>query len=157
MRIICSLSIVTILLTGCGSHADVAPSQNSSLNAVSPSTSSHQGGAMQQALDSWLKEEWTPATKDVPTLTTTQAHDGTVITTKTEASQVTITKTAPDGTVTTTTEAVTVESEDNAPFTLQKYADKWKVYNENKAKMKEGKEQEPSHADSLKNLPVIGK
>lgn len=133
MRIICSLSIVTILLTGCGGHADISPSQNSALNAVSPSTSSHQGGAMQQALDSWLKEEWTPATQNVPARITSS-----------------------DGAKTATEEVVTSKNEEQTPFTLQTLADKWKVYNENKAKMKEGKPQEPSHADSLKALPVIG-
>lgn len=135
MRIICSLSIVTILLTGCGSHAEVSPSQNCSLNAVSPSTSSHQSGAMQQALDNWLKEEWIPATNTTPIVTTIKNEDDTV---------------------TTTTQPVTSESEKEEPFTLQRLADKWKVYHENKAKMKEGKPQEPSHAESLKAIPVIG-
>ena len=92
---------------------------------------------MQRSLDGWLKEEWTPMTKTVPVETKT---------------------TAPDGTVVTTTTMVEVpEPEDNDPFTLQKYADKWKVYHENKAKMMEGKPKEPSNIDFVNSLPVIGK
>jgi hypothetical protein len=92
---------------------------------------------MQRSLDVWLKEEWTPMTKTVP------------IETKT---------TAPDGTVETTTTMVEVpEPKDTEPFTLQKYADKWKVYRENKAKMNEGKTKEPSHIEMMGTLPVVGK
>jgi hypothetical protein len=134
------LSVVAslLILTGCANREGVAPSQNSSLHSVSPSTTAvSEGGAMQRSLDSWLKEEWTPMTKTVPVATKT---------------------TAPDGTVVTTTTMVEVpEVEDNEPFTLQKYADKWKVYHESKAKMMEGKPKEPSNIDLMNSLPVIGK
>ena len=127
-----------IILTGCANREGVAPSKNSTLHSVSPSTTAvSEGGAMQRSLDSWLKEEWTPMTKTVPVETKT---------------------TAPDGTVVTTTTMVEVpEPEDNDPFTLQKYADKWKVYHENKAKMMEGKPKEPSHIEMMGTLPVVGK
>jgi len=127
-----------LLLCGCANREGVAPSQNSSLHSVSPSTTAVSGGgAMQRSLDSWLKEEWTPMTKTVPVETKT---------------------TAPDGTVVTTTKMVEVpEPEENEPFTLQKYADKWKVYHESKAKMMEGKPKEPSHIEMMGTLPVVGK
>lgn len=92
---------------------------------------------MQRSLDGWLKEEWSPMTKTAPVTTTT---------------------TMPDGKVVTETKMVSVpEPVDNEPFTLQKYADKWKVYHENKAKMMEGKPKEPSNIDLVNSLPVIGK
>ncbi len=128
----------TLLLVGCANKEGVAPSQNSSLHAVSPSTTAtSEGGAMQRSLDSWLKEEWSPMTKTAPVTTTT---------------------TMPDGKVVTEIKMVEVpEPVDNEPFTLQKYADKWKVYHENKAKMMEGKPKEPSNIDLVNSLPVIGK
>lgn len=112
-----------------------------------------------------------------PTVNTKQQSDGTVITTKTEptkmsvttqtsdgktvqkmtnATQITTTMKAPDGTVTTKTEVVPLD-EDNTPFTLQKYADKWKSYLEKKEKMNEGKPKEPSHIEKINGMPVIGK
>lgn len=110
---------------------------------------------MQRSLDAWLKEEWTPLT--TPTVTTTTAPDGTVTTVKTDAKEVTTTVASPDGKTVTTTAPAAPEPEDNTPFTLQKYADKWKVYHENKAKMNEGKPQEPSHVEMMSTLPVVGK
>ncbi|MDD2780806.1 hypothetical protein [Sulfuricurvum sp.] len=127
-----------LLLSGCANREGVAPSQNASLHAVSPSTTAtSEAGSMQRSLDGWLKEEWTPMTKTATVTTTT---------------------TMPDGKVITETKMVEVpEPVDTEPFTLQKYADKWKVYHENKAKMMEGKPKEPSNVDLVNSLPVIGK
>ena len=131
-------AVSALLLSGCANREGVAPSQNPSLHAVSPSTTAaSEGGSMQRSLDSWLKEEWSPMTKTAPVTTTT---------------------TMPDGKVVTETKMVTLpEPEDNEPFTLQKYADKWKVYHDNKEKMNEGKPKEPSNVDLMNSLPVIGK
>lgn len=155
-----SLALISViaLASGCANREGVAPSQNTSLNAVSPSgTATSQGGAMQRSLDSWLKEEWTPIT--APTVTTKTAPDGTTIQTKTDATQIVTTTTAPDGKVVTTTAAVSAVAQpaDETPFTLQKYADKWKVYHENKAKMNEGKPKEVSNVQKMESMPVIGK
>ena len=173
------LSITLLILSGCAANkTGVTPSQNSNLQAISPSTTAaSEGGAMQRSLDNWLKEEWNPLMASEPTENTKRQSDGTIITTKTEpttmsvtaqtadgkniekmtnATQITTTTQAPDGSVTTKTEIVPLD-EDNTPFTLQKYVDKWKVYHENKAKMNEGKPKEPSHIEKMKSLPVIGK
>ncbi len=131
-----SLAFVSslILITGCANHEGVAPSQNSSLQTISPSTTAvAEGGSMQRSLDTWLKEEWAPITQSKP-MTTTRT---------------------PDGKITTT--AKTIEGDDKASFTLQKYVDKWKVYNENKEKMNAGKPEEISNAQKLQSMPVIGK
>ena len=153
------LSLSLLAFGGCAANTvGVTPSQNTHLQTVSPSTTAaSQGGAMQRSLDSWLKEEWNPMTSSTPSVTTTKAADGTVITTKTEATQIVTTKTGPNGTVVTTTKPIAQAPEDNTPFTLQKYADKWKEYNAKKAKMKESQPQEPSNIEKMANLPVIGK
>lgn len=150
-------TLSTLILSGCAANTTgVTPSQNNNLQAVSPSdTAVSEKGAMQRALDNWLKEEWTPLTET--TIKTTTATDGTVTQIKTETTQVVTTTTAPDGKVVTTTKHVASEPVDETPFTLQKYADKWKKYHENEAKLKEGKPKESSHIDYLDRMPAIGK
>lgn len=147
------------LISGCAANRmGVTPSQNTTLQAVSPSkTAASEGGVMQHGLDSWLKDEWSPMTKSAPVVTTKTTPDGSVVVTKTEETQVITTTTAPDGKVLTTTTPIAPEPESEEPFTLQKYADKWKLYNDNKAKMNEGKPKEPSHIESMQNMPAIGK
>lgn len=133
-----SATAALLLISGCANREGVAPSQNKSLQTISPSTTAvSEGGGMQRSLDAWLKEEWTPMTKTVPVETKTTKPDGTV--------------------VTTTTMVAVPEPEDTEPFTLQKYADKWKVYHENKVKMNEGKPKEASHVEMVGTLPVVGK
>lgn len=171
--IVLSFPLALLLLSGCANREGVAPSKNPSLQAISPSTTATaEGGAMQRSLDAWLKEEWAPLTE--PSVQTTKAADGTITQTKVEiipaatattdgkistmsATQVTTTTvTTPDGKVTTSTTSV-AEPIDDTPFTLQKYADKWKVYHENKEKMNVGKPKEPSHLEMMQSMPVIGK
>ena len=135
MYIKLSLIISSLLLVGCATNTTVSPSQNSSLNAVSPNTAAvSKGGAMQNSLDSWLKEDWVPTTTEATTSSSVSKGASSV----------------PSPTDTT---VVT----DEKPFTLQNYADKWKVYHENKEKMNEGKPKEASHIETLQNMPVIGK
>lgn len=86
----------------------------------------------------------------------TQTPEGKVVETTAKATEITTTTQAVDGTVTTKTEIVPLD-EDNTPFTLQKYVDRWKTYHEAKAKMNEGKPKEPSHVEMMKSLPVVGK
>jgi len=86
----------------------------------------------------------------------TQTSDGKTIEKVTNATQITTTTKAPDGTVTTKTEIVPLD-EGNTPFTLQQYVDKWNVYNKNKEKMKEGQPQEPANWEKLQKLPGLGK
>jgi hypothetical protein len=137
MRLQLSLIISTFLFAGCATSTTGAPSQNSSLNAISPNTAAaSKGGAMQSSLDSWLKEDWIPNSKVTAATTSSSVPQGT-----------------PSASNTTDTTVVT----DEKPFTLQSYADKWKVYHENKEKMNEGKPKEASHIETLQKMPVIGK
>ena len=137
MRLQLSLIISSLLVVGCATNATVAPSQNSSLNAVSPNTATaSKGGAMQNSLDSWLKEDWIPNSKAKITTTSSSTSEG-------------------SSTASASTDTTVVT--DEKPFKLQDYADKWKVYHENKEKMNEGKPKEASHIETLQNMPVIGK
>lgn len=137
MRLQLSLLISSLLLVGCATNATVSPSQNSSLNAVSPNTSAaSQGGVMQRSLDTWLKEDWIPNTTAGASATSSSTPDG--------------------GSATSASKDTTIVT-DEKPFTLQSYADKWKVYHENKEKMNEGKPKEPSHIETVQSMPVIGK
>lgn len=102
---------------------------------------------MQRSLDSWLKEEWTP-------LTATPAPKNVAkpsVAAESNAVQ-------PSAAQSETAAAVTpAEPKDETPFTLQKYADKWKLYHENQAKMNEGKPKEPSNIEKIESMPIIGK
>jgi hypothetical protein len=137
MRLSSLLFLSSLLLVGCTSHSGVSPSQNSSLSSVSPSaTATSQGGLMQESLNAWLKEDW------IPNTTTNAAQ-----TPKTTSNGSAPAAASIDPTVIT----------DEKPFTLQSYADKWKVYHENKEKINAGKPKEASHIDAVNALPVIGK
>jgi outer membrane PBP1 activator LpoA protein len=134
MRISLSIIIAAFILAGCATNATVSPSQNPSLQAVSPNTAADsQGGAMQRSLDTWLKEEWTPLTAPAAT------------------------RPKEDATQRVEVDSTASKAEDEKPFTLQSFADKWKVYHENEAKMKEGKPKEASYIDAVNALPAIGK
>ncbi len=126
------------ILSGCANREGVSPSQNASLQTISPSNSASEGGAMQRSLDAWLKEEWTPLTA------TPQNPEPKTVSESTPAASATPVPSA-------------AVSQDDEPFTLQKYADKWKVYHENKARMNEGKPKEPSHTEMMNTLPAVGK
>lgn len=179
MRHSLSLSIAALIIGGCAANnMGVTPSKNTALNAFAPSSNATaKGGMMQRSLDNWLKEEWNPIMATEPTETMLKQKDGTVITTKTEptkmtvstqtpdgktiektanATQITTTTKAPDGTITTKTEVVPLD-EDNTPFTLQKYVDKWNVYLQKQEKLKEGQPKEPANWEKLQKLPGIGK
>ncbi|MCX6073966.1 MAG: hypothetical protein NTY39_06565 [Campylobacterales bacterium] len=127
------LSLTFLVFGGCAANTvGVTPSNNSALHTVSPSsTSVSKGGAMQKGLDGWLKEEWTPRSEpssSTPLIQKSTAHENTKI-----------------------------QEEKNESFTLQHYADKWKMYHNNQEKMNEGKAKEPSAIEKLEKLPVIGK
>jgi len=128
-RFYSSLTLIALmtLASGCANQEGVAPSQNSSLNTVSPSgTAISEGGSMQRSLDTWLKEEWAPLTT-VPSQKEEQSIQS------------------------------AAQEEGNASFGLQKYADKWKAYHEKKDKMNEGKPKEASNIEKIQSMPVIGK
>lgn len=166
------------IFSGCGGkYEGVSPSQNEALQAISPSaTAASSGGFMQKSLDNWLKESWEPIMAEQPTQKDELKEDGTKIVTKTEpttidvqtkapsgevvtkkanATLITTTTIKPSGESSTTTQTVVVE--DDEPFTLQKYVDRWNEYLQKKEKLNEGKPKEPSNVSKLESMPVIGK
>ncbi|OHE00044.1 MAG: hypothetical protein A2W82_05580 [Sulfurimonas sp. RIFCSPLOWO2_12_36_12] len=51
---------VAIMLNSCSQVDGANPSQNKALNSVSGKKEKEQSGFMQQSLDNWVKEDWTP-------------------------------------------------------------------------------------------------
>lgn len=169
-----ALSASILLISGCGKYEGVSPTNNIALNAISPSNATNENGYMQKALDGWLKESWDPIMADQPTQNTKTSDDGTKVTTKTEpttkevelkgqngemikktvpATLITTTVVKPSGETKTVTETVLVEN--NEPFTLQKYVDRWDEYLKRKKAL--GIESAPSHYEKMNSMPVIGK
>jgi len=124
-------STLVLLLASCGSSAPLAPSQNDALNKISNSKGKEKSSYMQQGLDSWLEEEWKPIVEQ-----NVEIQDKYMQKVESTKSQV---------------EEKYVEKK-NKTFTLQEYADKANAYNK-----REKKKLEESHAEKLKEMPVIGK
>lgn len=149
MHLQCTLILSSLLLVGCATNATVPPSQNSSLNTVSPNTAAaSKGGAMQSSLDSWLKEDWMP---NSVTPSSSDSIRGSISNEELDS------RLHGNDKKEITTNSVASKPANEKPFTLQGYADKWKAYHENKEKMNEGKPKEASHIDAVNALPVIGK
>ncbi len=55
-----SISLSFLLCTACSTSGEVSPSQNSALNSISNSSAKSDKGVIQNMLDNFLKEEWTP-------------------------------------------------------------------------------------------------
>jgi len=49
-----------VFLNSCSQVDGANPSQNKALNTLAGKTKKTKSGYMQQALDSWIKDEWTP-------------------------------------------------------------------------------------------------
>jgi hypothetical protein len=123
--------VSALFLFGCSAHSEAgAPSENSSLNAISPTqVDKPKPGYMQQAYDKWEKDEWAPNTKKAE-------------------------KQASDTNATVeNNQSLSKESNASDTFKLQNYVNKWKLYHENTEK---NESDTPSNTDKLNTLPVIG-
>jgi len=60
MKHIILITSALILLTACHKIDGVNPAQNKALNTISGIKEKKQSGYMQQALDNWIKNDWTP-------------------------------------------------------------------------------------------------
>lgn len=105
-----------------------APSQNPQLNAISPSGTAKKEGLMQNSLDSWLENDWEPTQEKLDKKE--KAHSS--------ASAKPLEHNA---------------TQEEDPFKMQTYVDKWKRYN----KEKENEPKSPSHVEKINALPAIGK
>ena len=61
MKQIILITSTVIMFTACQQIDGANPSQNKALNTVSGKTEKAKSGYMQQALDKWLKEDWSPS------------------------------------------------------------------------------------------------
>ena len=57
-KILISLSLLFII--GCSTKAEISPSENSALNNISNSGKKEKKGFLQNSLDSFIEEDWTP-------------------------------------------------------------------------------------------------
>lgn len=64
-----------ILLTSCSKVDGANPSQNKALNAVAGKQEKEQSGFMQQALDNWVKEDWTPTVEKNETIKKSNSNE----------------------------------------------------------------------------------
>jgi hypothetical protein len=105
------------------------PSQNPQLNAISPSgTSKKSEGFMQNSLDTWLQNDWEPTQEKLDS-------EEKVLSTSIEKP------------------LELNATQEESPFKLQTYVDKWKRYNKEREKAPKS----PSHVEKINALPAIGK
>mgnify|MGYP006899552949 FL=1 len=124
------------LIIGCSTLSSSAPSQNGALNSISSSNGKTKDGLMQNMMDSWFSNEWTPTiSKDKDIQKKYMRKDG---------STKTVYK---DG-----KEEIHYVEKDDKPFTLQEYVDKASAY-----RKANPNDYENSNVKKLESMPVIGK
>ena len=142
------------MFNACSQVDGANPSQNEALNKVS-GTKTKKPGAMQNALDNWLKNEWNPSTSDsdTPTADTkvkvVENEDGSAKLVKIESGETL--KEISKEEVTRQKEVKSKYQDDDRPFTLQEYVDKAAVYNASHPT-----DDSNSHVKKMNTLPVIG-
>ena len=125
----------TALMLGCSMLSSSAPAHNDALNSISSSGKTHTGH-MQEIMDSWFKNDWTPTiSKDKDIQKKYMRKDG---------STKTVYK---DG-----HEEVHYVDRDDKPFTLQEYVDKASAY-----RKAHPNDYEHSNVKKLESMPIIGK
>ena len=111
------------------------PSQNSALNAISPSSTAQDKHSeyryMQKSTNTWIEKEWEPIT---------ESNTSTVQKTKNNSDESNITQT-----------------QENNATGLQYYVDKAGIYLENKKKNDANRTKAPSHTEKINAMPGIGK
>ena len=118
------------MFTACHPEEEIQPSQNQVLNSISKSSAKTDKGSMQNTLDNWLAQEWTPTisqNKDIQ-----KKYMKKVIDEKTGKEKL-------------------VEDK-NRNFTLQEFVDKRVAYNKVHPTDENG-----SNVHKLELMPVIGK
>ena len=115
MIIVTTLALLS--MSACSTTEVGNPSQNDALNSVTTSGKNQKTGAIQNSLNNWLKDDWTPSIeKD---------------------------------------EEIQKKYKDkNRDFTLQEYVDKSEVYVKDKNTTLYNEEN--SHSEKMKSMPVIG-
>lgn len=145
-----------ILLASCSKVDGANPSQNKALKSVSGKKEKEQSGFMQQKLDKWLSEEWSPVvagTKPPTGDTAVKIIENENGTAKlVEVKTGTILKEMTKEEVKKQKEAQEKYSDEDRNFTLQEYIDKMAVYNSTHTSY-----EEESHTQKVNSMPIIGK
>lgn len=144
-----------LLLVSCAKVDGANPSQNQALNAVSGKKESDKNGFMQQKLDRWLKEEWSPIVEGTTppngetSVKIVPKENGTseLIDVKTGA----ILKKMDKEETKREQELQAKYQDDGRPFTLQEYIDKMERYNS-----RVSSDEKNSHVNKIDAMPVIG-
>ncbi|WP_304544404.1 hypothetical protein [Sulfurimonas microaerophilic] len=132
------ISFITLIsLSGCTSNGGVTPTTNNELNSVSPTTSNKKAGFMQNSLDNWLKNDWSPAVEQDPEIQ--KKYMTKEVVTKKEDQNL-------------TTQEVKYTESKTKGFTLQEYVDKIGAYQKAKPS-----DENSSHLKQMESLPAIGK
>ncbi|MDD3451660.1 hypothetical protein [Sulfurimonas sp.] len=144
-----------LLLASCAKVDGANPSQNQALNAISGKKESDNSGFMQQKLDRWLKEEWSPITEG-----TTPPNGETsvkIVPKENGTSELIDAKTGVllkkmDKEETKREQELQAKYQDEErPFTLQEYIDKMERYNS-----RVSSDEKNSHVGKINAMPVIG-
>ena len=128
-----SIGLSLLFCTACSTSGEVSPSQNSALNSISNSSAKSDKGVIQNMLDSFLKEEWTPTVESDKEIQKRYMQ---------EVKESNSSK--------TTTQKSYIEKEDKY-FTLQEYMDKREAY----LKVHPS-DHNNSNVHKLEMMPVIG-
>ena len=159
LKTITTTLLSTLVLAGCGGSGSIQPSQNSALTSVSPSEK--KTGYMQNSLDTWITEDWSPVVEKDPEIrkkymekveaTSSNKTATTQISTMEELNANTSENLSKKSLNKSNNKVVYVEKDDK-PFTLQEFADKSAAY------MKAQKNDEShSNVKKMDSMPVIGK
>jgi len=146
---------IAFMLNSCSQVNGANPSQNKALNSVA-GIKEKKAGAMQKALNNWLKNEWSPFTSDsvAPTADTkvkvVPNQDGSAKLVKIETGEVLKEMTKEE--VKFQQEVKSKYQKEDRPFTLQEYVDKMSVYNKSHIG-----DDTNSLVKKMESLPVIGK
>ncbi len=144
-----------LLLVSCAKVDGANPSQNQALNAISGKKESGNSGFMQQKLDRWLTEEWSPIVEG----TTPPSGETSVkiVPKENGTSELIDVKTGVllkkmDKEETKRQQELQAKYQDEErPFTLQEYIDKMERYNNVTSS-----DAQNSHVGKMNAMPVIG-
>jgi hypothetical protein len=126
-------ALTFVALSACSYTSKPSDSQKNALESVSSDTHPKEKGAMQNSLDTWLSQDWTP---------TVEKDEN--IQKKYMDSEIKKTNNGKEEHVNT--------EDPKRPFTLQEYADKAGAY----MKAHENDPKKPSHVEKMSKMPVIG-
>ena len=145
---------MALIMNSCSQVDGANPSQNKAVNAVA-GKKEKKPAAMQNLLDKWLTEEWSPVVSGTkaPTGDTkvkvVPNEDGSAKLIETDTGVVLKEMTKEQ--VEKQKELQTKYKEEDRPFTLQEYVDKMAVYNSTHTS-----DEANSHTNKINTMPVIG-